>query len=103
MSAREYFETDLPQKFADKPDLASAVDAVFQFDVEGAGVWTVDMTGEGTVVEGPAEDPGCVIGCSDAIWSEIVAEPMMATSHFMTGGLTASDLGLAMKLQNLLA
>jgi putative sterol carrier protein len=104
MSATEAFFTEfLPGKLAQNPDLAGLIGGIIQFDVEGAGTWTLDCSVEGgRVFAGPAEAPGCVIATKVEHWEQILENPMMATQFFMAGELTATDLSLAMQLQNIL-
>ena len=103
MSAVEtFFNEILPQKLADNEELAETVGAAIQFEIEGAGTWTLDCRDGGKVVQGPVDEPGCVINTTATHWEQILENPMMATQFFMMGELTATDLGLAMQLQNIL-
>ena len=97
-----FFKEFLPNRIAEDPDLVASVNAVYQFDIQGAGTWTVDLTGGGEVREGPTEEPGCVITVDKEHWDQVVANPMLATQFFFQGSLKASDLGLAMQLQRIL-
>lgn len=98
-----FFNEFLPGKLAQNPDLAATIGGAIQFDIEGAGTWTLDCTVEGgRVIEGPVDAPGCVIATRAEHWEKILENPMMATQFFMMGELTATDLGLAMQLQNIL-
>ncbi len=100
---REFFEIYMPNKLAKKPDLASSVNAVFQFDVAGAGTWTIDLKTPGGVVrEGAAENAGCIITVAKADWEKVLDNPAFAMQAFMTGKLKASNVGLAMQLQKIL-
>ncbi|MBN1334502.1 MAG: SCP2 sterol-binding domain-containing protein [Deltaproteobacteria bacterium] len=95
-----FFRETLPQKIAENPDLLK-VGAVYQFDVAGAGTWTLDLV-KGEVREEPAPTPGCVIAVAKEHWDQVIDAPMMATQFFMTGQLKASDLTLALQLQRIL-
>jgi putative sterol carrier protein len=97
-----FFNEILPQKLAENEDLAETVGAAIQFDIEGAGTWTLDCRDGGKVIEGVVDEPGCVIATTADHWEQILENPMMATQFFMMGELTATDLGLAMQLQNIL-
>ena len=100
----EFFEKYMPEKLQAKPDLASSVKAVFQFDITGAGTWTIDLLNPpGAVREGPAEAPGCIITVAKADWEKLLDNPSYAMQLFMTGKLKASNVGLAMQLQKILA
>ncbi len=103
MTATEtFFAETLPQKLKENPELVATVGAIFQFDIEGAGTWTLDCTGDGEVREGPVDEPGCVVATKLENWEQILEDPMLATQFFMMGELTATDLGLAMQLQHIL-
>ena len=97
-----FFNEYLPNKIKTDPTLAEEVNAVFQFDIAGAGTWTLDLTGEGTIIEGAGEDVGCVITCDKATWEKILDNPKSAMQMFMLGKLKASNIGLATKLQKIL-
>ncbi len=95
-----FFRETLPQKIAENPDLLD-VGAVFQFDVDGAGTWTLDLV-KGEVREEPTEAPGCVITVGREHWDQVIDQPMLATQFFMMGQLKASNLALALQLQRIL-
>lgn len=100
----EFFTTYMPEKLEKNPNLASTVKAVFQFDITDAGTWTIDLaTPPGAVREGPAENPGCIITVAKADWEKLLDNPSYAMQLFMTGKLKASNVGLAMQLQKILA
>lgn len=99
---QEFFTDFLPKKIKNDPSLAADVNSIFQFDIDGAGTWTLDLTGEGTVVEGSHDDPGCVITCDKSTWEEILDKPSDAMKMFMFGKIKASNIGLATKLQKIL-
>jgi putative sterol carrier protein len=100
----EFFNSTLPEKFERQGDLAASVGKVFQFDISDAGTWTVDMSGDsgGTVSEGAHEAPDCVIACAKEDWESLLDNPGIGMKLFMTGKLTASNLGLATQLQKIL-
>ena len=54
---KDFFGDFLPKKLKDNPDLVAEIDGVYQFDLEGAGQWTVACTGDGSVTEGPCDEP----------------------------------------------
>ena len=99
-----YFSKDLPTKLAGSPDLAKSINAVFQFDIDGAGSWSLDMTGgQSTVAEGTHAAPNCTIKTDKATWEKILDNPAMAIQMFAMGKLKASHIGLATQLQKILA
>jgi putative sterol carrier protein len=97
-----FFSEYLPKKIADNPSLAQEVNAVYQFDIEGAGTWTVDLTGDGTVGEGAHDEPGCVVTCKTADFSTLLDNPAAGMMLFTMGKLKVSNVGLAMSLQKIL-
>lgn len=98
----EFFSDYLPQKLEDQPDLKT-MGAVFQFDIGGAGTWTLDLRPETAgVSEGPADEPTCVITTDKATWEGILDNPGKAMQAFMMGKLKASNIGQATKLQQIL-
>ncbi len=96
-----FFNEFLPKKLADNPDLVQEGGLVFQFDIEDAGTWTMDLAA-GEVREGPAEEPSCVLTATKETWDGIVENPMSAMEAFMSGALTATDPMMAMQLQQIL-
>ncbi len=100
----EFFNSYLPEKFEKHSELAASVGKVFQFDIGEAGTWTVDMSGGsgGAVTEGAHEAPDCVITCAKDDWESLLDNPGLGMKLFMTGKLTASNLGLATQLQKIL-
>lgn len=97
----EFFEKMLPAKLAADPDLKS-LDAVYQFEIDGAGTWTLDLK-VGEVRNGATDAADCVIMVSREDWEQVVDNPMLATSFFMGGRLKTTALGLAIQLQKILA
>lgn len=97
-----FFNEYLPQKIKDDASLAADVNAVFQFDIAGAGTWTLDLTGEGTIIEGAGDNVGCIITSDKATWEKILDNPKSAMQMFMLGKLKASNIALATKLQKIL-
>ncbi len=74
----------------------------YVFDIEGAGVWKVEVDdGKIDVSEGPG-DADATISTSQETFEKIVAGEQNATSAYMTGKLKVKgDMGAAMKLQKL--
>ncbi len=100
---REFFEKFMPEKLLTNPGLAPSVNAIYQFDVTGAGTWTLDLTGTGEVREGAAAAPRCVINVAQADWEAMLDKPALAMQLFMMGKLKASNVALALQLQKILA
>lgn len=99
----EFFGSYLPHKLEKNPDLAKSVGTIFQFDIDGAGTWTLDLISDpGGVSEGAHESPNCVISSNQATWEAILENPNKAVSMVMMGKLKVSNLGLATQLQKIL-
>lgn len=100
----EFFNKYLPEKLQNNPGLAQSVNSSFQFDIADAGTWSLDLTSPpGKVSEGPVANPGCVITVGKSDWEKMLDNPSLAMQLFMMGKLKASNVGLAMQLQKILA
>ena len=96
----KYFNTDLPERLATDSDFAGSINNVFQFEIEGAGTWHI--TPGGSVAAGSHDDPECVVTSDKETFDEVLDDPSIAMGKFMEGKISASDLGLAMQLQQFL-
>lgn len=105
-SVQEVFESHMPERLRTKPDLVSKINSVYQFNISGpnGGQWTVDCTRPGgSVVAGSAPSAKCTVSATDADFLSIVNGKLNAQMAFMSGKLKIQgDMGLAMKLQQLL-
>ncbi len=100
-STSDFFNAYLPEKLKTNASLQNEK-GVIQFDIAGAGTWTLDLAGL-SVTDGPHDAPDCKITTDQATWEGILESPNKAMQAFMTGKLKASNVGLAMKLQKILA
>jgi putative sterol carrier protein len=100
---KDFFANWLPNKLAGNPELVKSINAIYQFDIEGAGQWTVDLTGTGTVAEGPHASPSCVVSAKQADWENMLENPASAMMLFMSGKLKVTNVGLGISLQKLLS
>lgn len=99
----DFFGNELPNKLTSNPDLAKEINAVYLFDIDGAGQWTVDLTdGSGKVVEGAEGEPGCTVTVAKADFEGLL-DGGNPTMLFMTGKLKVTNVGLAMALQKILS
>lgn len=104
-SAAEIFETHMPGKLAAKPDLPAKINAIYKFVVngDGGGTWLVDLKQAGGTISKADGEANCTITVGAQDFVDIVngkTNPQMA---FMTGKIkVAGDMGLAMKLSQLL-
>ena len=97
-----FFNDYLPGKLLANPDLAGKVDQIFQFDIEGAGSYSVDLTvGQGSVTAGRHDSPDCTISCTEEVFEQVLEDPTSAMTLMSTGQLTVSNLMAAMSLQKI--
>lgn len=105
-SVKEVFEKQMPERLRTKPDVVSKINSVYQFNISGpnGGQWTVDCTQPGgSIVAGASPSAKCTVSASDADFLNIVNGKLNAQMAFMSGKLKIQgDMGLAMKLQQLL-
>ena len=95
-----YFNEVLPNRLATDADFADSIGNVFQFEIEGAGTWHIAPGG--VIAAGEHADPECVIASDKETFDEVLEDFSLAMGKFMEGKITASDLGLAMQLQQFL-
>ncbi|MFT5453866.1 MAG: hypothetical protein ACI9K2_000342 [Myxococcota bacterium] len=101
---RDFFENFLREKLASHPELAKEIGAVYVFDVDGAGSWTVDLTeGTGTISEGGHDDPGCTVSAKQKDFEALLDNPNSAMMLFAMGKLKVTNVALAISLQKLLS
>ena len=99
----KFFNETLPAKIQQNPDLVEEIGAVYQFDVEPAGTWTVDLTElPGSVTQGEHEEPGCVVTCAEEDFASLLENPANGMMLFTMGKLQVSNVGLALSLQKII-
>ena len=99
MTPKDIFENQLANKIADVD-----MDVIYQFNITGddGGDWVVDLKDK-KVYAGEADDADCTITLSDENFVGLVKGDVAGPQLFMMGGLQiAGDMGLAMKLGDLL-
>ena len=105
-SVKQVFEVNIPERLRSKPDLIGKINAIYQFNIAGAGggSWSVDCTQPGGVVAaGTSASARCTVSMADADFLKLVTGKLNAQMAFMTGKIKIQgDMGLAMKLQQLL-
>ncbi len=93
----------MPEVF--NPHSAQGVDAVFQFDIqgEGGGSWNVTVRdGACTLEEGRHENPQTTIVMSGEDWLALVNRQLNGVQAFMTGKLKVEgDLMLAQRIYDI--
>src|SRR6476469_1391751 len=99
MDAREFFDT-LPSRV--DPARTAGVNKSYVFDIEGAGVWKVDVTDAGIEVTEGGGEADVTIRASEETFRAIAEGQQNPTTAYMTGKLKIEgDMGAAMKLQKL--
>ena len=99
MDAREFFET-LSTRV--DPSKTAGVNKSYIFDIEGAGVWKVDVTDGGIEVTEGGGDADVTIRASEETFRAIAEGQQNPTTAYMTGKLKIEgDMSAAMKLQKL--
>lgn len=86
-------------------ETAKKLNSIYQFKIPGEGDWHVDLTKEANwVTEGVTPDAKCTITVGGKEWVDILNGKLNPQMAFMSGKLKVQgDMGLAMKLQNLIA
>jgi putative sterol carrier protein len=98
-SPREFFET-----LESRVDSAKAggLTATYRFEIEGAGIWTVDVDDGKVSVSENGADADCTISTSSETFMKIAKGEQNPTVAYMSGKLKVKgDMGQAMKLQRL--
>ena len=99
MEAREFFDS-LPARV--DPSKTAGMNNSYVFDIEGAGVWKVDVTDGGVEVTEGGGDADVTIRASEETFSAIAEGQQNPTTAYMTGKLKIDgDMSAAMKLQKL--
>jgi putative sterol carrier protein len=98
-SAREFFE-GLEGRV--DPSKTAGMTNSYVFEIDGAGIWRVDVVdGKVSVAEGDG-DADATIAASEDTFEQIASGDLNATTAYMTGKLKVrGDMGAAMKLQKL--
>ena len=99
METREFFETLESRVDASK---TAGVNKSYVFDIDGAGVWKVDVTDAGAKVTEGASDGDVTIRASEDTFRKIVNKDLSPTTAYMTGKIKIDgEMSAALKLQKL--
>jgi putative sterol carrier protein len=99
MQAREFFET-LESRV--DPSKTAGMNTSYVFEIEGAGVWKVDVADGKVVVTEGGGDGDVTIRASEETFTAIASGEQNPTTAYMTGKLKIDgDMGAALKLQKL--
>jgi Astacin (Peptidase family M12A)/SCP-2 sterol transfer family len=100
-STENFFDVIIPQKIAANSHLLNTVNAAFQFDIEGAGTWTIDVTtAPGEVYAGPAKSKGSVISTDRKVFEEVLNDDAKAWEYFNAGKIVVSNACRASQVVN---
>jgi putative sterol carrier protein len=98
-SAREFFES-LESRV--DPGKTAGMNNSYLFDIEGAGMWKVDVSNGNVSVSEGEGDADVTIRASEETFQAIASGQQNATTAYMTGKLKVEgDMGAALKLQKL--
>ena len=97
--ASEFFE-QLPARV--DPAKTAGMNNSYVFDIDGAGTWTVKVSGDAVTVDEGDTGGDCTISTSSETFEELIKGERNPTTAYMTGKLKIKgDMGAAMKLQKL--
>jgi putative sterol carrier protein len=98
-SAREFFES-LESRV--DPGKTAGMNNSYLFDIEGAGMWKVDVSNGNVSVSEGEGDADVTIRASEETFQAIASGQQNPTTAYMTGKLKVEgDMGAALKLQKL--
>lgn len=102
MGAKESIAV-IDQKLKANPDLATTINAVFQFDIDGQS-WTLNLKeAPGSVAEGPAASPDCTIIMNTEDFEAMINKTANPMQLYMSQKLKVQgNLPLSLKLQEIL-
>ena len=98
--------TDMETRLRANPEKVQGMNATYQFDLTGDGgkeKWVKLADDGGEMGDGQAENPNITITMAASDFLDLVDGKLDGTMAFMSGKLKVKgDMGLAMKLQNVL-
>ena len=98
-TAREFFD-GLEGRV--DPAKTAGMNNSYVFDIDGAGMWKVDVDDGNVKVTEGGGDADATISATQETFEQIASGAMNATTAYMTGKLKIKgDMGAAMKLQKL--
>ncbi|OLO25174.1 sterol carrier protein [Alkalihalophilus pseudofirmus] len=105
MAVKETLE-QLQEKMNNEPEGIQSLQTTYQFDLTGEDEGTYQIKFENAHVEyvvGEVFEPKCTLALSDSNFLKLVGGKLNPTMAFMSGKLKIKgDMGLALKLQNVL-
>lgn len=101
----EVFDTHLPTRLQQKPDLIAKINASYKFVITGdnGGSWILDLTKPGGAISKGDGEATCTVTVAASDFVDMINGKVNPQMAFMTGKLKiAGDMGLALKLGSLL-
>lgn len=106
-TARELFDSYIPEAFAKQPARVNEIGAVIAFRITGedGGEWTVDaVTKPPTCTSGISDRAQCTVEIDSADLARLLDQPSIGMQLYFQGKIRMKgDPMVAMKLQNLFA
>lgn len=106
MSVKEVFESKIGGRLADKPEIATNINAVYQFELSGdePGNWILDLTKSSDhISEGTHDAPAVTIKMTSDDFINMINGQLAPQMAFMTGKLKIDgEMSVALKLQSIL-
>lgn len=104
METTKFFNEALPAALTNNADAAKAINAKYQFNIQGAGEWTLDLTPTGpSCTQGKTDKTDCVVSISSTDFQTLLKNPSgNAVGLFMSGKLKVSNTTVGMRLQKVL-
>jgi hypothetical protein len=102
-TTEDFFNLIIPNKLVSNSQILSTVIAAFQFNIEGAGIWTIDLTTSvPQVYTGPAKSKGSIISTDRKTFEEILNDDSKAWGYFNSGKIIVSNACRASQVVNAL-
>ncbi len=102
MTVQDIFDTKIKGLVEGNP-AAKSVNAVVLFKVEGAGNWYLNLRDNPGVFQGdPPAKPDCTVSASPDVLVGLFSKKINAMAAYTTGKLKVDNLGVGMKLIQIL-
>ena len=99
-NARDFFET-LEGRVP--PEKIEGMDATYRFDLEGSGSWHVTVRDGKLTVKESTDPADCIVRSSEKTLAKVLRGEQKPAVALMLGKIKVEgDMGLALKLQNIL-
>lgn len=103
LTTEDFFNHVIPQKLANNSHILNTVIAAFQFNIEGAGIWTIDLTTSvAHVYSGPPKSKASIISTDRKTFEEVLNDDSKAWNYFNSGRIHVSNACRASQVVNAL-